>query len=124
MELVTRRLSRDELWAETAHIVQTLQAAGVTECEVQLGWPWALSYYDDDTWPAETIPVAGLLDFVHSLERRQLGLLGEDDLFVTVPGVELRLCHEADIHLEFVADDSIGEVLAMRCAENGLLPPR
>ena len=103
MEWVTPPLSPAAWPVALDAVLEALQVPGSETLELMHGW--SLSDFSDTPefealeWQTEVVALAALPELLQ--ERARLGFcLGRDDLFLTLPGgVEIKLCHEGDLHL-------------------------
>jgi len=98
-DLLSRNLTEEEVWSSFDYILGCLSRHGVTAVAVMFGYDWG-------QWQYEPVELASLRSRVKEAEARELGWLGNDDLFIKVENVvEVQYCHHADIHLKYIQED-------------------
>ena len=120
-ELVTRRLSGEELRQELAGTLDLMRDAGIAACGIAFGFAWAFEYYADDSWEAESIQLERVWEKIEELETRGLGRFGDDDIVISIQGMELRFCHESDVHLTVHDRSELAETIELGWQQRGLL---
>ena len=121
-EVVTYPLEVQEVREELRHFVEFFSAKGVTTCKVLFGSAWGCEYYPSNVWTPEEIALARLIEKVEAVETSGLGALGEDDLFIEVPGMEFRFCNDSDIHILFTEHHPDIEAFFERWKKLGFKP--
>ena len=122
--ILTYPLKRTHLKEELAFFAEHMRACGHTDCEVLFGFVWGNEYYETDHWDYERIPLHDLVDKVEQVEAMGLGQLGQDDLFVKVPGfaIEFQFCHDSDIHITYESAGEVTEFFYQRWNSRGFSP--
>lgn len=123
-EIVTSVIGADLVRAELSFFARHFQESGQKTCGVLFGFAWGNDYYPGNEWDHVNIPLAKLVEEVERVESLGWGRVGADDLFVTLDelAVELRFCHEADLHLTFQAGAELGEFYFERWSALGFKP--
>jgi hypothetical protein len=123
-EICTNPIDRVQMNEELAFFAQYFRRLGHQHCEALFGFAWGNDYYPDSAWTARSITLEGLVDEVRRVEAAGFGQLGADDLFVTVPPLELkfRFCNDSDIHIEFDQPDDVTELFYQRWKSRGFSP--
>ncbi len=104
MELISGRITSDEMLEELDAFVQILRDAKIATASVSFGCGCSV----EGLVQAEDVPVATdeLVGFIEDSEGRGVFTLGEDNLAIRsgVRGLCFLLCHEHDVH--FAARDA------------------
>jgi len=87
-----------------------IETCGIGRIELLFGFAWANDIYPGD-WEPQWLSAAEIRRVVSEAETRELGAIGSDDLFLTIPELasQRQYCHEADIHLESQAPSAYTE---------------
>jgi hypothetical protein len=125
-EILTYPISAAELKAELAFFAEHFRSLGYAHCEALFGWAWGNKYYTTTTWDRVYIPLTDLLSEVQRVESAGLGLLGRDDLFLSVPplNLEFQFCNDSDIHVFFEGPAEIPEFFYNRWKVCGFHPAK
>lgn len=121
-EILTHPLTKQQIRTELEHLIEFFSIKSVTTCQVLFGFAWGNEDYSGDAWNEENIPLIDLPQKIEEVEFSGLGALGQDDLFVKVPGMEFHFCHEADIHICFVEQHPDIETFFQRWSTLGFMP--
>lgn len=126
-EILTYPLEPEQVRAELNHVVQYLISQGFESCEVEFGFAWGNEYYTGKEWGAVALELSMLPDEVarvESLGYGCLGGLGQNDLYIAVPGLPLkfRFCNDSDIHISLDGPHYIAEALYERWRRLGYRP--
>lgn len=100
-EILTHPLERKQLQEELVFMVQYFLVKEVSTCKVLFGFAWGNEYYTGNEWFEEEIQLDKLAEKVQEVEASGIGVLGKDDLFVKVSGLEFHFCNDSDIHIYF-----------------------
>lgn len=106
-EVITDPLDRGDLWFDLRENVILFKQLGVTQPLVLFGFSWGKQIYDGP-WTEQPISVDQLTHQVLEAEEKQFGKLGDDNLYIRVPEMDIRVqySHETDIHLSY-SDENI-----------------
>jgi hypothetical protein len=100
MELCTSVLPRETLLAEIARLPDHLKALGITKVILKYGWGSGLH---EDLWYQ---PMRDSTDYLRTFFedsiKQNIYLPGGSDLLISdeAKTLEVRLCHESDIHIQ------------------------
>jgi hypothetical protein len=111
-------LSRPDLQADLRALLEVAEQEQILSLSVLFGFAWGIEYRDYeyfDIGPSE------ILAEVSEAERREVGMLGNDDLVIRDRGEqwEVLYCHEADIHLDYNATCRVVEACLSRWSTMG-----
>jgi len=106
MEICCESLGLDLLATEVAELVRAIQERAQGNLSVMYGW----AYDVENQWEWFPVPASGFSEFLEISAREGIYKHGQGDLLVKVPslGVEVKLCHENDIHVVGDAGDFLG----------------
>lgn len=123
-EIITNPITPAQMHEELAFFIQFFMQLGREQCEVIFGFAWGNEYYPGREWSVITIPLVGLAEELRRVEAAELGRLGDDDLFVSVPPLplEFHFCHESDLHITFSEPGEITEHFYQRWKSRGFAP--
>ena len=121
-EVLTDRLSNQQLRNELRFLVEFYTAKGIISCGVLFGSAWGNRYYPTKDWVEEDVPLGNLLAKVEEVEALGIGRLGADDLFLKLLGLEFLFCNDSDIHLMFSEDHLDIEYFFQRWKRLGFKP--
>jgi hypothetical protein len=117
-EFRSRPLSRDSLLAELTAFCSECSARGHTQATLSFGWDSELEFHE--MWKPYELPISDARMKVEEAEAQGIVRLGASDVFISVSGVELMLCHESDLHLK--GDGPLFLAIAARWQQAGLEP--
>ena len=123
-EITTYPISTEEIWEELLYLAEYFLHRGHESCELLFASAWGNDYYDTNIWYPELVPLAELSEKVKQVETSGIGHLGNNDLFIKIPGLslEFQFCHHSDIHLFFGdPDETTGHFFA-RWESRGFTP--
>lgn len=123
-EISVHNVGEEGLRTELRFLVTYFRNLGLTECRVLFGWHWGMDYYSTSPWQEETILLAKLEDIIGTVEAKEIGRLGGDDLHLFFPAqnCEFCFCHHGGIHLSFTTREAAVEDFLQRWTLAGLLP--
>lgn len=107
-EVVTDPLDRGDLWFDLRENIILFNQIGITRVLVLFGFSWGKNIYAGP-WKEQPISLDQLVQQVLEAEKKQFGKLGDDNLYVYVPEMDIRIqySHEADIHLSYFQENII-----------------
>ena len=122
--ITTYPIKAAQMKEELAFFAQYFQHLGHEYCEVLFGFAWGSEYYPTSEWNRVRIPLASLEDEVQRVEVAGLGELGSDDLFVSVPplDVEFRFDNDSALHISFAEPGEVAEFFYQRWKSSGFTP--
>lgn len=82
------------------------------------GWDSNLGI--EEMWQDIPLPLADIVDYVRTAEQAGTITVGKSDIFVKAEGVEITLCHEADLHID--AEDAAAQPFLERWESKGFMP--
>jgi len=115
----------DCLRAELAYVVEFFRDLGFGRCDVLFGWAWSTERDKSElSWKRVNIPLLELDAEIRRAEDAGLGKLGNDDVWVSFEGRNLKVqfCHHSGIHLAYPDPDKITESFFTRWQSEGLAP--
>lgn len=123
-EILTHPITAGQLREELEFFAQYFRNLGLEDCEALFGFAWGNKYYPTAEWKAVRLPLQSLVDEVQRVETAKLGALGSDDLFVSLPALnlEFHFCNDSDLHLSFPEPTDITEYFYQRWKERGFSP--
>jgi len=123
-EILTYPVTKSQIWCELEFFVEYFRGSGHCDCQVLFGFAWGNKYYPSGEWRAVTIPLDSLVTEIRRVEVAGLGSLGSDDLFVSLPGLDLefRFCNDSDIHIRFEEANETTEFFYQRWKDRGFSP--
>jgi len=121
-EVVTGILEEDQVRDELRYLVDHFSKNGEESCDVLFGFAWGNDYYPGNQWSYESVKLSSLESKISDVERRNIGRLANDDLFIKVGGLEFQFCHESDIHISFETTSPGIEHFYDRWLTNGFNP--
>jgi hypothetical protein len=103
--VIGRPQKKEEVRSHFFTFLDQLEKDDVHEVKFTFGFAWGNFVYDGD-WKEELATPAEVRRRVLDAEREGRGRIGDDDFYISVPGVgyERTYCHEADIHFESEID--------------------
>ena len=107
MEIVSNTLTASQLVGEISEIGNILNASGVDEVIVTLGWGAGLDI--NDLWKPIRLRVGELERYVHAKIEDGTFRAGNSDLFIEdeTRSFEFLICHESDIHLSTKSENLV-----------------
>jgi hypothetical protein len=106
-EIVTDPLDATDLRADLCENLRLIQQMGIEEVRLFFGYSWGRHIYED-RWVEIPIHPAQVEQRITEAERKQYGSLGDDNFYVRIPHLEVRLeyTYETDIHLSYAEENS------------------
>jgi hypothetical protein len=117
-EIVTDPLQGSDLRQDLELNLARIKALGVREVSLLFGFSWGKHIYEKE-WKELPLSPDDALALVRRAEKQGFGKLGDDNLYLTVAALNLRLqySHETDIHLSFSDPNQlVHEILDRWCA--------
>lgn len=123
-EVLTYPLELTHVREELRFVLEYFRGLGCKSCELLFGFAWGNEYYPSDEWPYATWELGAVLGEVERVERAGWGELGQDDLFLKFPtlNLEFRFCNDADIHICFDEGGGVVETFYSRWKLRGFSP--
>lgn len=107
-EILTYPLTDTQFREEFAFLVQYFTSKRYTSCSLIFGWAWNTEYYGANDYEKEEVPLSGLESKVAAVEASGIGVLGNDNLYISLAGLHFRFCDDSDIHMTFdVSNDDV-----------------
>ncbi len=100
-EILTYPITCKQLNDELSFVIEYFSKKGIEKCNILFGFAWGNEYYPGKEWPEEEIELIDLIQKVKDIEASGIGVLGKDDLFVKLLGLEFRFCNDSDVHIYF-----------------------
>ncbi|QMW16458.1 hypothetical protein H3302_19490 [Pseudoalteromonas sp. MT33b] len=122
IEFHTKTLDKNQLKNELEFIAKYLLNSGISECKILFGFGWGINYYPTNQWLPETILIGELISKIHDVETQNLGQLGKDDLFISLPSFEIKFCNDGDLHLSYSASSKQSSEILNRWQALGFEP--
>ena len=121
-ELVSDPLGAEDLWADLTTNIELLKAAGHTDALVLFGFAWGRHFYKDQ-WHDLPMALDVLTQRVAEAEAKKWGRLGDDNLYITIEALSIRLhySHESDIHLSHGDENPVVASIRQRWLSLGWL---
>ena len=103
-EIVTDPLSVEDLWSDLRSNIQLLTKMQITRVNCLFGYSWGNLIYSGH-WHDIPIALNEIEDLILRYQRKEYGLLGDDNLYISVPDLEVQLSYtyETDIHLAYAS---------------------
>ena len=119
-EVVTDPLSPDDLWLDLRKNIAFLEGIGVSRVLLFFGFSWG-NDVNENEWKEMAVPLNAVEKMVADCEAGGYGALGDDNLYVTIPelGVKLQYSYETDIHLSYSLKNAFVEQVLARWASEG-----
>ncbi len=119
MHIHTDILDRLTILEELNILIDILLEHGLTKVSYFLGWPWALEYYPGNTWDEEEIALTGIREKIFEIESLNIGKIGDNDFYISSNDIEIKFCHEGDIHLSWIESDELAQVILTKWRDKG-----
>ena len=123
-EILTYPIEAAEIREELLFVLEYFRARGHSSCEVLFGWAWGNDYYPTDEWAYRTCDLGSVLPEVERAEQAGWGKLGQDDLYLKFPTLDLefRFCNDSDLHISFDQASDVVESFYSRWKARGFSP--
>lgn len=118
-EIVTDPLSVEDLWSDLRMNIDMLKQAGVRQVLLLFGFSWGNFIYTAQ-WKDMAVSVDAVEGRILDAEKKGYGMLGDDNLYVTIPEFKIRLqySHETDIHISYSESNAFVDALLERWMSN------
>jgi hypothetical protein len=118
-EVITDPLDAADLWADLRENLRLMQQMGIEEIRLFFGYSWGKHFYED-RWVEIPIPPAQVAQRIIDAERKQYGSVGDDNFYVRIPDIEVRLeyTYETDIHLSYTEENPFVVLVLERWSAN------
>jgi hypothetical protein len=106
-EVITDPLDAADLWADLRENLRYMQHIRIGEVRLFFGYSWGKHIYED-RWVEIPIHPAQVAQRIIDAERKAFGSVGDDNFYVRIPDIEVRLeyTYETDIHLSYADENS------------------
>lgn len=111
-EIITDPLDAKDLKVDLRQNMVLLQEWGIYKILLLFGYAWGNSYYRG-IWKDIPVTPGQVENLVTEIEHKGYGALGNDNLYITIPDLEVRLqySYECDIHLSYsIPDDFVQSI--------------
>ena len=118
-EVITDPLDAADLWTDLRENLQYIQHMGIEQVRLFFGYSWGKHIYED-RWVEIPIHPAQVAQRVIDAERKAYGSVGDDNFYVRIPDIEVRLeySYESDIHLSYAEENSFVATVLERWRAN------
>lgn len=106
IEIIATPKTMEEIRPEFERFVKLATDNNWTELDVLFTAGWEFIYEEVKPTPKKIMTPQELLELLLEVESKNYGKLGDDDIFIKPIGttIQLKFCHEADIHIEGPVD--------------------
>ena len=108
-QIVTEEFSNEILKKDLKELIFICKVNNISDVIISFGYAW--QDFMNNRTPYK-INVDSILGEVKKVEKRNFGILGEDDLSIIFDDFKIRFCHHGDIHLIYnEMNDIIEEII-------------
>jgi hypothetical protein len=124
-EIITDPLDAADLWADLNENLRLIRQMGIEDVRLFFGYSWGKHIYEG-RWVEISIHPAQVEQRIVDAERKQYGSVGDDNFYVRIPDIEVRVeyTYESDIHLSYADENAFVKTVLGRWNANDWMMER